>query len=1250
MNRKKKKWMLVFLVLAVFGLAGIIGLNAAERFPWVDEPYSGDPGSLRKIDTQLLNLDGGNQDNLSARTVSFLDREVGPESPHVPYARPYYKGKVRVLYLTAFSWGGDPRVIIDLQQRLDADIKRFRIPDVPGTQQLADIMLPRYLKMLESDYDVIIYASDYAKADERYLKPLLAKVEKGAGLVYIQQSSPRQNESNFKIMSPVLTLVDKKANGTGKQTVVCQDHPAVNGIPFDLMQYTQYARNTAAPGAQAVASIGDDAIVAVGQYGKGRLAGISYSDELYFSRPEISGIYYRHWEYLFALQARCVLWAANREPNTKVKLSLPQTAGFGTPLEALISIQGDKNPLKGCDLKVTFYDDEHQLADEKTVRLEGAGLQKVICSKPLRSGQVLVDARIINRKGEAIDWASGGTIIKVPGEATLSINPDRFQEGQSVTMSVTGWKPEKSWVHFKVIDSYQRLVFDRTTSEGTATWKTSQAKGTLFRVVAETENENGDVMLRQRGIATCPKYGIDDYYTLLWPGPYATYNADLVMALYRECGIDGLYNAPWDKTGWYAGTANNMKNMGGNLVNLFAWGNVLKNPLLSDAVRTEIKKERGYEDSLKLVRQFGMVWGSLQDEGALGVEGYGFDDFTLDAFRKELQGRYPNVEALNKQWDTNFTDWTQVKPAKFEEMKGRTNYGQWLEFRKFMDQRAAQQMGELLAGFREAAGTPDVPVGVEGIFGFTVQHVPFGLTDYGFLTRAGLSLAPYNGPECYQEGGGQSSDSDLDSFLNSQPAPAAWCGYSDPEWKQRFYPWYGAFHGYAGTAYFEGAVFTSSAGAKYPAPTRWLESAEPLRHGVGKLLLNSKRHFDPVAIYFDMGNFQLAWIVARTQDKGWLERLVADGKASTERMLQDLSVTPGYVTPESIADGALKGYKVVILDGAFRLSGATLKSLKEFAENGGVIIADGLTGMYDETGKPTGPDYIKDLLGVTRKEARIKLLPNQYSLGVLKPSQLFPSLPFEWMKGTLFEEGLEADSGAAVGGHVEISQAPGFIEKRLGKGRTMLINAVNTTYFQDADERDLKVWQALMNESGIKPEVRVCSEGMPLNCYDVNLFKGEGVTLAGIIRSPRFGAVNPLEADVTFEQEGELYDVINGKYLGKGKSARMELLPAKPALVAQVGQKVTGVKVKADAKVKRGDLLTLDITVNPAGSFDTVLRMEVFRPDGELDEALTGNLTAQAGRYAGVLPLALNDPKGTWKIKVREVVSHATTQATFRLQ
>ena len=64
-------------------------------------------------------------------------------------------------------------------------------------------------------------------------------------------------------------------------------------------------------------------------------------------------------------------------------------------------------------------------------------------------------------------------------------------------------------------------------------------KGTLFRIDADIENERGDVMLRQRGFATCPQYGFDDYYTFIWPGASAAYNLDLIMSLYRDCGIDG---------------------------------------------------------------------------------------------------------------------------------------------------------------------------------------------------------------------------------------------------------------------------------------------------------------------------------------------------------------------------------------------------------------------------------------------------------------------------------------------------------------------------------------------------------------------------------------------------------------------------------------------------------------------------------------------------------------------------------------
>lgn len=1237
------KWIGWFLLL----LIGFAPPAPSAEIPFTAEPYSGAPGSLRRFDPRLLQI-GGEQDALSIRSISFRDRVEGPESPHVPYARPWYRGPLRVLYITVVSYTTDPRSIIELQERLEADIRRFVVPDAE-MKNLTEVTLPRYLKMLEADYDVIVLGGlDWIVADERIVKPLLAKVEKGTGLVF-WETLHYQKEPNTKALAPLL-LLQGRGNGTGQPKVTAQDHPAVNGIPFDLMHFTTYRKTATAPGARAVANAGDDVMVAVGQHGQGRVVGLAFNNALFSGYADQIGIHYRHWEYVFALQARCALWAARREPETKLKLTLPPTLELGTPLAAEVSVQGGNELLKGCELKVAWYDDEHQLVAEKIVRLDGPGTQSLTCPKPLRAGQTLVDARLIDRKKRAMDWASGGTVVKTAGELALKIEPERIQEGQAVNLSVTGTKPPDTRVHFRVTDAYRRLVLDVTGNEGTATWKAENVRGAIFRVVADIENGRGETLARYRGFFTCPKYGIDDYYNYFWPGTSASFNLDRTLSLYRECGIEGIYNCPWSKELWYATTANHMKNMGGNLAVLWSWGNILKNPLLTDAARAEVK-DRGFKDSVPLVRKFGMTWGSLQDEGVLGVEGYGFDDVTLGAFRKDLQQRYANVEALNRQWGTTFADWNQVKPSKFEEMKGQTNYSRWLEFRRFMDLRGALQMKEVVDELKTAAGARDVPVGIEGIFGFTDHHVPFGLTDYTFMTHdAGMSLMPYNGPECFQEGGGISNDSDLDSFLNPQRAPGGWTGYSEPKWKQALQPWWCAFHGYAGMGYFAAGIYVDTAGGLYEN-ARWIEEpTRPLRQGVGKLLINSRRHFDPVAIYFDMGNLQLAWIVARTQDKGWMERLVVDGKASMERMMQDLSVTPGYVTPASIADGALKNYRMVILTGTLRISKSTLQSLKAFAEAGGVVVADGLTGLYDEAGRPTDSDHLKDLFGVVRKSQDVKLLPGQYSLGVLKQSELFPSLPMEWMKGTLFEEGLEVADGKAMGAHVEIAKAPGFIEKRIGKGRAMLINAVNTTYLQDADERDLKVWQALLQDSGVKPLTRVCDDGAPLFCYDVKTFEGEGILLAGIIRSPRFGAVNPLEAEVTFERDGEIYDVIGGRRLGSGKMARMELLPGKPALVAQVGRKINGVKVKADGKVKRGGLVNVVIGVEPAPCHDTVLRMEVYRADGRLDEALTSNLTAKGGRYSGALPIALDDPEGKWRVNVREVVSHKTGEATFQVR
>jgi hypothetical protein len=61
------------------------------------------------------------------------------------------------------------------------------------------------------------------------------------------------------------------------------------------------------------------------------------------------------------------------------------------------------------------------------------------------------------------------------------------------------------------------------------------------------------------------------------------------------------------------------------------------------------------------------------------------------------------------------------------------------------------------------------------------------------------------------------------------------------------------------------------------------------------------------------------------------------------------------------------------------------------------------------------------------------------------------------------------------------------------------------------------------------------------------------------------------------------------------------------------------------------------------------MRMEVIDPDGQTSTAYSQNLTVVAGSAEGVIPLALNDEPGRWRILLRDLTSGRKREARFEV-
>ena len=103
---------------------------------------------------------------------------------------------------------------------------------------------------------------------------------------------------------------------------------------------------------------------------------------------------------------------------------------------------------------------------------------------------------------------------------------------------------------------------------------------------------------------------------------------------------------------------------------------------------------------------------------------------TVQAFREWLQGRYPNIAALNEAWDAKYGSFDEIKPMLLPEAGQQTkSFAPWIEHKVFMDTVFAETHDLFARAIRSV--DPGAKVGWDGITGNGWQSG----CDFAKLTR-----------------------------------------------------------------------------------------------------------------------------------------------------------------------------------------------------------------------------------------------------------------------------------------------------------------------------------------------------------------------------------------------------------------------------------------------------------------------------------------------------------------------------------
>ncbi len=384
---------------------------------------------------------------------------------------------------------------------------------------------------------------------------------------------------------------------------------------------------------------------------------------------------------------------------------------------------------------------------------------------------------------------------------------------------------------------------------------------------------------------------------------------------------------------------------------------------------------------------------------------YDFSPLALTGFRDWLKIQYADLNALNRQWQTQFISWDEVKPFSTDQIKNRMasgdamprgqpdwqavqrikfdpaearqqptrwNFSPWCDFRTYMDLSLARALDDCRQAARDI--DPRTPVGIEG----TQMPSAFGGYDLWRLGNVLDWVEPYDIGNAREIFG---------SFMPGKPVVTTVFEKDTPHALRRL--WHLLLEGDRGCIIWwsedcvdwQSQDYALTAKAKALAPVL-REMASPL----ARLFLTAEKESDPIAVHYSQPSIQVDWLLESTVDGStWLRRF-SSFEADHNRMarvrhawvkaVQDLGYSPVFVSSEQIERGELdsRGFRALVLPESLALSDREGERIRAFFFGRGgqpgerVIFCDGTPGLFDEHGRLRSRSRLEDLIPLSTSE------------------------------------------------------------------------------------------------------------------------------------------------------------------------------------------------------------------------------------------------------------------------------------------
>jgi hypothetical protein len=206
----------------------------------------------------------------------------------------------------------------------------------------------------------------------------------------------------------------------------------------------------------------------------------------------------------------------------------------------------------------------------------------------------------------------------------------------------------------------------------------------------------------------------------------------------------------------------------------------------------------------------------------------------------------------------------------------------------------------------------------------------------------------------------------------------------------------------------------------------------------------------------------------------------------------------------------------------------------------------------------------------------------------------------------------------------------------------------------------------LLDHLGVRPAVQALdAAGVPLSGTRVARYRFGDSEVVALLRDPveieaikgrdgvtvyedsALGKVAREEVVVRLPRVANVSDARSGRFLGQTDRVNVSAL-AGEAVVLALSPARNSIAIAGPAAAARGEHVPFELTSTQGGK--RLLRCHVFGPDGAFLHVYARNLVTEGSAAAFVLPSALGDAPGAYRIRATDVLTGAHAETTLTLR